>query len=98
MQPDSVSGETHRWMVDSLEEGVASIEVDGRQMVPLPRWIIPKNAREGDVLSVTHAAGGDESTLVIRLDADATKAAMDRSRAQVRQPGAKRDPGGDIRL
>lgn len=85
-------------MVDSLEEGVASIEVDGREMVQLPRWIIPKNARDGDVLSVTHDAGADESALMIRIDANATKAAMDRSRAQVTQPGAKRDPGGDIRL
>lgn len=85
-------------MVDSLEEGVAFIEVDGREMVHLPGWMIPANAREGDVLSVTHVAGSDESTLAIRIDRDATRAAMERSRAQVSRPGAKHDPGGNIRL
>ena len=85
-------------MVDSLEEGVASIEVDGRDVIQLPRWMIPLNAREGDVLGVTHALGPDESTLAIRIDPDATRSALERSRAQVNVPGAKHDPGGHIRL
>lgn len=99
MQSDSVrEGREHRWMIDSVEESIASIEVDGREMVQLPSWIIPADAREGDVLRVTHERSGDRSALRVEIDRDATRAANTRSRQQVTQRGAKPDPGGDIRL
>ena len=78
----------HRWVVDSIEESVASIEVDGKTMITVPQSILPKGAREGDVLSV-----------LIEIDPAATKQALAESAAQV-QKHAKQpnDPGGDIVL
>lgn len=91
----------HRWVVDLIEESTASVEVDGLRAVQLPRWLLPRGAKEGDVLAVTHdvAESGEESRLGIVVDRDATRAALERSARQVadrgRSPG---DPGGDIRL
>jgi hypothetical protein len=93
--------EQHRWVVDSIEEFVASIEVDGGKMIRLPQWVLPDGARDGHVLSVRHdrPAGGARSVLTIEIDDKATKAALDASAAQVakhrKQPN---DPGGDIAL
>lgn len=96
-----MSGKQYRWVVDSMEEGVASIEIDGRRTVELPKWLLPRGAKEGDVLQVTHDSAGseDESRLEIVVDRAATAAAMERSARQVgstrRSPN---DPGGDIKL
>lgn len=91
----------YRWVVDSMEESVASIEIDGKRTVQLPKWLLPRGAKEGDVLTVTHdvSESGEESRLGIVVDRDATRAAMERSARQVgstvRSP---KDPGGDIKL
>ena len=96
-----MSTERHRWVVDSIEESVASVEVDGKRVVQLPKWLLPRGARAGDVLQVTHdlAESGDDSRLGIVVDREGTSAAMERSARQVadrgRSPG---DPGGDIKL
>lgn len=96
-----MSAKQYRWVVDSMEEAVASIEVDGKRTFQLPKWLLPRGAKEGDVLIVTHdvAESGEESRLGIVVDRDATRAAMERSARQVadrgRSPG---DPGGDIKL
>ena len=96
-----MSAKKYRWVVDSMEESVASIEIDGKRTVQLPLWLLPRDAKEGDVLKVTHdvAESGEESRLGIVVDRDATRAAMERSARQVadrgRSPG---DPGGDIKL
>lgn len=93
--------EKHRWVIDSIEEFVASIEIDGTSTVQLPQWLLPRGARAGDVLAVTHdvAESGEESRLGIVVDRHATRAAMERSASQMadrgRSPG---DPGGDIKL
>ena len=86
----SDSQSAQRWIVDAFEEHVASIEVEGGKMIQLPRALLPRGAKEGDVLRVT-----------IEVDAQATKQALDASAAQVkkgRDASAKRDPGGDIAL
>lgn len=92
---------THRWIVDGLEENAASIEVDGKNMITVPRWMLPDGAREGDVLKVRHdrPPKGQRSSLTIEIDAAATKQALAESAAQV-QKGAKRpnDPGGNVTL
>jgi len=44
----------HTWIVDVIEDGSASIEVDGRTVTPIPEWLLPQGVREGDVLSITH--------------------------------------------
>lgn len=84
-----------------MEETVASIEIDGKHTTQIPKWLLPREAKEGDVLTVTHdtAESGDESRLSIVVDRDATRAAMDRSAKQVGSTArSPKDPGGDIRL
>jgi hypothetical protein len=44
---------TSTWVVDQIENGVASVEVDGKTMTTVPLRVLPKGVREGDVLSVT---------------------------------------------
>ena len=88
---------SHTWIIDVIEDGSASIEVDGRSVTPIPQWMLPVGVREGDVLAVTHEREEGKSILDIRVDAEAKKKAIQRS---VRQVGrkAKKDKGGDIQL
>jgi hypothetical protein len=95
--PDS----THRWVVDSIEESVASVEVDGHAMMTVPQSLLPSRARQGHVLRVKReiSADGGRSVLTIELDEAATKRALDASAAQVKKGAkGKNDPGGDITL
>jgi DUF3006 family protein len=87
----------HTWVVDVIEDGSASIEVDGRTITPIPQWMLPEGVKEGDVLSVTHDRKEGMSTLVIETDPEAKKKALDRSEKQVSRK-SKDDRGGDIRL
>jgi Protein of unknown function (DUF3006) len=87
----------HTWIVDVIEDGSASIEVDGRSVTPIPEWMLPEGAKEGDVLSVTHDRRQGKSTLMIENDPEARKKALDKSVKQVsRKP--KNDRGGDVQL
>lgn len=88
---------SHTWIVDVIEDGSASIEVDGRTVTPIPEWMLPVGVREGDVLAVTHEREQGKSILSIRVDAEAKKKAMGRSASQVSRKG-KGDRGGDIQL
>jgi len=76
------------WVVDQMEEGTASIEVDGDRMITVPQRMLPKGVREGQVLRVT-----------IEIDETGTRKALRNSAAQVKK-GSERgnDPGGDITL
>jgi hypothetical protein len=87
----------HTWIVDVIEDGSASIEVDGRSVTPIPQWILPEGVREGDVLSVTHDRREGKSALLIETDPDAKRKALDRSVKQVAKK-SKNDRGGDISL
>ena len=87
----------HIWIVDVVEDGSASIEVDGRTVTPVPAWMLPEGVKEGDVLSVTHDRGVGRSALVIENDPEARKKAMDRSVRQVSRK-TKNDRGGDVQL
>jgi hypothetical protein len=87
----------HTWIVDVIEDGSASIEVDGRTVTPIPQWMLPEGAREGDVLSVTHDRAEGKSALVIETDPDAKRKAIDRSASQVARK-SKNDRGGNINL
>ena len=90
--------ERRRWVVDSVEEGVAAVHQEGAGLVRVPAWMLPPGAREGDVLAVEHAREGpDASSVRITLDRAATAAALRRSREQVRRVHSG-DPGGDIVL
>jgi hypothetical protein len=92
---------THRWVIDVVEENAVAIEVDGKNVITMPRWLLPDAAKQGDVLQVRHdrPAKGQRSALTIEVDAAATKKALAESAAQV-QKGTKRpnDPGGNITL
>jgi hypothetical protein len=88
---------SHTWIVDVIEDGSASIEVDGRSVTPIPEWMLPVGVKEGDVLAVTHEREEGRSVLRIRVDAEAKKKAMERSVRQVSRK-SKRDRGGDIQL
>ena len=87
----------HIWVVDIIEDGSASIEVDGRSVTPIPEWMLPEGVKEGDVLSVTHDRGQGKSELVIETDPEAKRKALDRSERQVSRK-SKNDRGGDIQL
>ena len=63
----------HVWIVDVIEDGAASIEVDGRTVTPIPHWILPESAKEGDILSVTHERKEGKSMLLIETDRDAKR-------------------------
>ena len=97
----SQSPEQHRWIIDSIEEFVASIEVDGGKMITVPQWLLPDGARQGHVLAVRHdrPSGGSRSVLTIDIDDAATKQALADSATQVgKHARQKNDPGGDITL
>jgi hypothetical protein len=87
----------HTWIVDVIEDGSASIEVDGRTVTPIPQWMLPEGVREGDVLAVTHDRKVGKSALLIETDPEAKKNALDRSAKQVARK-SKNDRGGDISL
>jgi hypothetical protein len=87
----------HTWIVDVIEDGSASIEVDGRTVTPIPQWLLPEGVREGDVLSVTHDRGQGKSALLIETDPEAKKRALDRSAKQAAAK-SKSDRGGNVRL
>ncbi|HTE45711.1 MAG TPA: DUF3006 domain-containing protein [Gemmatimonadaceae bacterium] len=93
--------EEHRWVVDSIEEFVASIEVDGAKMITVPLSMLPDSVRQGDVLAVCHErpSGGKRSVLTIEIDEAATKDALAKSAAQVAKHRKRsNDAGGDITL
>jgi hypothetical protein len=71
----------HVWVVDVIEDGSASIEVDGRTVTPIPQWMLPEGVKEGDVLSVTHDRRERRSELLIETDPDAKRKALDRSKS-----------------
>ena len=87
----------HTWVLDVIEDGAASIEVDGRTVTPIPQWMLPEGAKEGDVLSVTHEKKEGKSVLIIETDPEAKKKMLDRSEKQVSRK-SKNDRGGDIQL
>lgn len=63
----------HRWTIDSIEELVARVQVDGRQMMHIPHWMLPRGARKGDVLAVRHEVTAEHSVLKIEMDESETE-------------------------
>ncbi len=101
MKPDTRKNADQRWVIDSIEESVASIEVDGDRMITVPQSLLPSGAKQGHVLRVTRdaASDGKRSTLTIEVDEAATRDALAASAAQTKK-GTRQsnDPGGDITL
>jgi len=92
----ALHGAPHTWIIDVMDEDSAAVQVDGRQITPLPRWLLPADAHEGDVLRVTHARSAGRSTLWIEVDRSATRQALQRSADQVGE--APPSDTGDIDL
>lgn len=44
---------TSVWVIDQIENGTASVEVNGKTFVTMPVEVLPKGVREGDVLRAT---------------------------------------------
>lgn len=87
----------HRWAIDRIEEGTAAVEQDGDHVYEIPRYLVPGDARDGDVLAVdvtTSAAG--EVTISVCIDRASGSAASAKRSAKKRRGG--KDPGGDIAL
>src|SRR6478736_2992038 len=55
----------HKWVVDVIEEDAAAVEVDGRRVTPMPRWLLPTDAKDGDVLRVTHTRTASPTRLLV---------------------------------
>jgi hypothetical protein len=92
-----MADEERRWVVDSMEEGVAAVEEDGTRMLYVPAWLLPATVREGDVLRVSRRDGGAASSLRIEVDRAATQEALGRVREQVSRL-SRNDHEGDIAL
>jgi KTSC domain-containing protein/DUF3006 family protein len=86
----------HTWVVDVIQDDAAAVEVDGRRVTPIPRWLLPTDAKDGDVLRVTHTRSASRSTFTIEVDRDATRLAYERSAEQLRN--APPSGSGDIDL
>jgi len=86
-----------RWVVESLGESTASVEVDGEKVEKVPRWLLPADAREGEVLAVERTHSGDHVSLTVRRDPKGTRAALEASKEQLAR-APKDTKGGDITL
>lgn len=89
------------WTIDGLEEDSARIEENGSTILTVPRWLLPPDAKEGQLLSVTRTGTGAQVTVTIAIDLAATSAALARSAdqvARIAKASRKRDPGGDVSL
>lgn len=94
----AASAPAHRWAVDRIEEGTAAVEQDGDHVYEVPRYLLPSDARDGDVLSVTVAsAAPGEATISVRIDR-AANAPPPAARPGRKPRRAVNDPGGDIVL
>ncbi len=89
--------ETHTLVVDRHAGDVTVVNVDGRGVADLPRWLLPRRAAGDDVLAVTVEADAERATITIVRDADATRRARDDARAAIDRL-KQRDPGGDVIL
>jgi hypothetical protein len=86
-----------RWVVESLGDSTASVEVDGDAIEKVPRWLLPADAKAGDVLAVRHTRDGDHASLVVTRDPKATREALAASERQMRDAPVDKK-GGDVTL
>lgn len=94
----SAAGDQHRLVIDRFEGTAAVVEVDGGAMLDLPRWMLPADVAEGDVVRVQRqSSSGTELRWVLHIDRPATEAARAAARATLERL-KQRDPGGDVAL
>jgi hypothetical protein len=98
----------HRMSIDRFEGDRKQIAVllteDGEHQIPVPRKLLPKGSKPGDILTMEfgrHASGAPRVA-----EADAASAVKDeaateevaRKTRQLQEDLAGKDPGGDISL
>ena len=87
----------HRWTVDGLEEDSARVEEDGARIITIPRYLLPPDVREGEILLVERSdERGDSVRITVTVDEAATRDAMAKSKKQVTETmlaSKKNDPG-----
>jgi hypothetical protein len=71
------------WVVDQIDEGWVSVEVDGTHVERVPVWMFPGPVREGDVYRVTRESGDDRVTMTVVRDSGERDRRIDASRQQV---------------
>jgi hypothetical protein len=77
----------HSWIVTLLDDDSAALEIDGRAVTPLPRWMLPAGVREGDVLTVLHERKRRGSRLTIVIDRARTAVSHHQTEAQAAEVG-----------
>ncbi len=77
----------HRWIVSVLDADSAALEIDGRAVTPLPRWMLPSGAKEGDVLTVLHERKRTGSRFTIVVDRERTAVAHQQTEEQASEVG-----------
>jgi len=82
--------EPQQWVIDAIEEQVASIELPNGDMIHLPVALLPAGAKPGEILSVSLAVELAATQQARRASSAQTRKIADASRAI--------DPGGDVTL
>ena len=77
----------HSWIVTLLDDDSAALEIDGRALTPLPRWMLPAGVREGDVLTVLHERKRRGSRLTIVIDRERTAVAYQQTEEDASESG-----------
>ncbi|HXC24412.1 MAG TPA: DUF3006 domain-containing protein [Gemmatimonadaceae bacterium] len=87
----------YTWVVDQVSDESATVEVDGKTFKTVPRWMLPRDVQEGDVLQVQHDHQAGRSVLMIVSDHEERLRRLAQSREQVAQ-GKETDRPGDVVL
>ncbi|MDQ2889257.1 MAG: DUF3006 domain-containing protein [Gemmatimonadota bacterium] len=85
------------WVVDQIENGAASVEMNGGATATVPIDILPRGTGEGDVLRVT-VSTTENGEIVATIEADPAEKArrLAQSAAQITKGG--KGGTGDITL
>jgi hypothetical protein len=87
---------SHRLVLDRREGEYAVVELENGATLDLPGWMIPPDARDGDVLIARAGHGPERGWRVdLAVDAEATAEARRAARARLERL-AEHDPGGDL--
>lgn len=70
------SGSMSTWVIDQINSGAASVEVDGKATITVPLAVLPRGVSEGDVLRV-----------IISQDPEELQRRLAKSAAQVAKGG-----------
>ncbi|MBW3627879.1 MAG: DUF3006 domain-containing protein [Gemmatimonadetes bacterium] len=84
-------------IVDRVEGDLVVVELEEGRTLDLPRWMLPPELHEGDVIIALVRAVGEEWRVDTRVDAEDTSRRRSAAQEMIQRLRA-RDPGGDIQL